>query len=574
VDVDVADHEPRVHAILQRNVDDRKQRIRWDMTLSRYSDEWDDARADGFRLVDQETYSVDGTSYWAAVWVENVEGYRWSAYRSADSATLAERLNRLRGEGYLPIQIDAYATSSGERYSAVWVENADRRDWRVVRDVLPSTFRDYVHTYEKRYRMVDLESYSIRGRPGRPVATPRFAAIWVENVEGRRSAAQYDLSADEFVNRYNRYYDLGYRLVDVERYGLRYAGIWRQNSDLPDWSLRDEVDALITAEREKYDVPGISVTVFQNGQLRYRRGHGYADLSDQEWLDSRHAMRLASTSKAVAGVMLMQAVERAELRIGDRTRAYLPQMPVFHTHTVGDTVSNRSCIRHYDDDLDGFTDEHYDTAREAAAEFWDDALVCTPGRNYYYSTHAYTVFGAVLEDVARDPISELVEDRITNVFGLTTLRAEDRGDSSVHRARIYTWSSLFGNLAVNRDDLSWKVLGGGLEASSYDLARFGARLLTGSILSGTSLTTMWTRPSGTPDQYGYGWNLCTEASRRVAAKAGDQRGAQSYLRIYPDDGIVVAVLINRREGDQSAVRLGRQIGTLVLGTPTGSTSGC
>jgi CubicO group peptidase (beta-lactamase class C family) len=572
LDVDSVSGEPRVHAILQRKPDNRRSRIRWDMTSTRYAEEWEQARSDGLRLVDQETYVVNGIRYWAAVWIENVEGYSWSGYRSADRSTLDAKLAQLRRDGYLPIQFDAYRTDSGLRYSAVWVENTEGRDWRLVHDVRGEVLGDYSQSYEARYRMVDIESYAGEGsRLGRLGAgRQHFAAVWVENLEGRRSSTQFDLSPDGYVNRYNRYYDLGYRLVDVERYGTRYAAIWRQNSELPDWSLRDEVDALVATEREEYAVPGISVSIFQNGVLRYRRGHGYADTASGEWLDSRHVLRLASTSKAVAGVLLMGAVERGELGVNDRTRQYVPQMPSFHTHTVGDAVSNRSCVRHYDDDLDGFTDEHFETARAAAAEFWDDALVCTPSTSYSYSTHAYTVFGATLEAVVGDPIAEIVRDRITEGEGLTTLRPEDRGDESVRRARLYG----FANFSVSRDDLSWKVLGGGLESSSYDLARFGVKLLAGDILSSTSLATMWTRPTPSLNQYGYGWDLCSEGGRRVVAKAGEQNGAKSYLRMYPDDGIVVAVLMNRRWGDHSAVRLGRRIGSLVLGTPAGSSTGC
>jgi CubicO group peptidase (beta-lactamase class C family) len=571
LDFDALSGEPRVHAILQRRLDDRRTRIRWDMTSTQFASEWAQARADGFRPIDQETYIANGVRYWAAAWIENVEQYRWSGYWAADRSTLDARVAQLRRDGYLPLQIDAYRTDSGLRYSALWIENADGRDWRLVRDVRGEAFRAYAEAYQARYRMVDIESYAGEGsRLGRLGAgRQQFAAIWVENLEGRRWSAQFDLSDEGYVNRYNRYNDLGYRLVDVERYGTQYAGIWRQNSDLPDWPLRDEVDALVSDEREEYAVPGVSVSIFQDGVLRYRRGHGYADTAG-EWLDSRHVLRLASVSKAVAGVLLMQAIERGELTITARTRQYLPQMPTFHRHTVGDTVSNRSCIRHYNDFLDGFTDEHFETARQAAEEFWDDPLVCTPSSSYLYSTHAYTVFGAALEAVVGDPISEIVRDRITTPERLATLRPEDRGDESVRRAELYG----FANLRVGRDDLSWKVLGGGLESSAFDLARFGALLLAGDIISDTSLTMMWTRPSTTNDQYGYGWNLCSEVGRRVVAKAGEQQGAKSYLRIYPDDGIVVAVLMNRRWGDQSAVRLGRRIGSLVLGSPAGSSTGC
>ena len=62
-----------------------------------------------------------------------------------------------------------------------------------------------------------------------------------------------------------------------------------------------------------------------------------------------------------------------------------------------------------------------------------------------------------------------------------------------------------------------------------------------------------------------------DAHRRVW-KSGSQRGADSYLQLFPDDGIVVAVLSNRRgasDGDpdgHDTSDVGRDIGTLILGS--------
>jgi len=49
-----------------------------------------------------------------------------------------------------------------------------------------------------------------------------------------------------------------------------------------------------------------------------------------------------------------------------------------------------------------------------------------------------------------------------------------------------------------------------------------------------------------------------------ASKAGGQPGAKSYLRVYPDDGIVVAVLSNRWMGGHSAAGLSKKIGEAML----------
>ena len=48
----------------------------------------------------------------------------------------------------------------------------------------------------------------------------------------------------------------------------------------------------------------------------------------------------------------------------------------------------------------------------------------------------------------------------------------------------------------------------------------------------------------------------------MVAKSGAQTGASSYIRIYPDKGIVITILSNQRGHDTP--QLGRDIGTLML----------
>ena len=49
--------------------------------------------------------------------------------------------------------------------------------------------------------------------------------------------------------------------------------------------------------------------------------------------------------------------------------------------------------------------------------------------------------------------------------------------------------------------------------------------------------------------YGYGWDVGNgPGGVRLVGKSGAQPGARSYLRVYPDDGVVVAVLTNRKGG--------------------------
>jgi CubicO group peptidase (beta-lactamase class C family) len=58
----------------------------------------------------------------------------------------------------------------------------------------------------------------------------------------------------------------------------------------------------------------------------------------------------------------------------------------------------------------------------------------------------------------------------------------------------------------------------------------------------------------------------------VVAKSGAQNGARSYIRIYPDEDIVIVVLTNRKEGGHDPRGLAIAIGALMLNSMAGEGS--
>lgn len=545
----------RVGSVWQKNLDGRAWKEKRNLTSAQFSAEWNSAVAAGMRLVEQETYVVSGDRLYAGIWVKNTEGLSWASHRGQTNSQFLASFNAHRDAGLMPVDYDEYATSDGLRYNTAWVQAPAGTSWKLYRGLSSSAYGTKFSELSGDYRVLAFDSLKYG-------ASQRYAGIWVENTNDRGWAARRDMNAKYFDNYWHQYADKGYRLVGYNRYetaaGTRYAGIWRQNSARPDWSLRSSVDARVATELAK-GVPGISVAVYQNGQPVYLRGFGDADVADDTWMDATHVGSLASVSKAVAGVLTLRMQRQGDLDLGDETRDWVPTMPAFHTHTVGELLSNRGCVRHYVSGLDDQAGDSFSTALAASQQIWNDALVCNPSgdTDYNYSTHGYTFLGAALEAAGGDDIKDLVRKRLTTPFGLGTLGPQNFS-SSVHRMSIYS------NGEVSTPNNDWKVLGGGLDSSATDLARFGAKLIGGQILNAEDRAELWTAPNAANPNYAYGWDLGSEDGTQVVAKGGSWTGNLAYLRLYPQKGISVAVMMNSRAGDWSAGQLGRDIGSLVL----------
>ncbi|WFE27243.1 serine hydrolase [Solwaraspora sp. WMMD791] len=570
IDADVTANGARFAPVFQYNTDGRDWRVRVAMDSDRFDREFAQAKRDRMRIVDFETYVVDDTRFYAAVWVQNLEWYGWSMRYGLTEAEF-DAYYREQRKLRLPIDVDIYRTGAGTRYALIWVDNAESLDWRLHRTLTRDDYQGKVETYRSTLRSLVVDSASTDDGQ-------RYAGIWVQN-DHRGWWVRSDLTWQQYLNWWNRYVDEGYRLINFERYdtadGVRYAGVWRQNSDRPHWKPRRMVDALITDELDSLDMPGISVAVMQDGEVRYLRGFGHADVDQDVWLDSRHVMRIASVAKGIAGVLTIRLDEQGVIDRDDPVADTIAGLPAHHTYSVEQVVSNRGCVRHYSatEAADGadpadvaqwqaedatLGSSWYASATAAAPVFWGSDLVCPVG-SANYSTHGYTILGAALEGATGRPVADLLVDELTGPYGLGTLRAEDVSDTSVRRTTLYDLA----NDELAPDEVSWKVLGGGMESSVSDLAVFGDKLIDEQILSGESLDAMWV---DTGWGYAYGWSIDSEAGQRRIGKNGGADGSTAYLQMYPDAGITVAVLMNRADGvdDNRAEALGKAIGTLAL----------
>lgn len=557
IEVDEIDGVQRVGAVWQKNTDGRGWVERRNLTSDAFHTLWDDLRIKGFRLIDQDTYTLDGQQLWAGVWIENKEGLAWASRRNLTNDQFAAEFEDYKKRGYVMVDVEAQSTGSLALYSAIWVINAESLGWVELRNLTDAEFKDKFAELSKGFRMIDVESYRIGN-------TQYYAGIWLENKNGRGWYEYRDMTAKQYGDTWLRLRDEGYRVIDFEAYdtgdGWRYAGIWRQNSARPDWALKDAVDALAQDEFDDENLPSLSIAIARNGAFEYLRGFGEADMDDNIIAHSRTVYRMASISKAICGVLGFRLQQQGAVNLSDQVNDHVAGMPAAYTFTLSQTLSNRSGIGHYDE-YDGVSGD-YTNARDAAEAIWEQTNSLPfgpPGSTYKYSTHAYTFFGAGVEGATGQSIFNLMPNTLTNPFALNSLRIENRDVPDKFRASLYDSD----NDEVGADNSEWRVCGGGMESSAYDLARFGIKTMNGAILNAGSRAAMWTAPDGLSN-YAYGWNTGVEQGTQVVAKDGIQLGSRTYMRMYPELGIVIVVLTNRRDGGHDPIQLAKDIGALMV----------
>ena len=565
VDVNPDGRQVTYSMVWQENVDRRGWAEHRNLTSDEYHDLWQRYADRGWRPLDVEGYTIDGRLLYAGIWIENREGLAWSSMRNLTSAEYADYFEEQREARRRPIDIEAYPTPDGLLYAAIWYENVDEVSWLQLRDMDRDAYQQELETRTgEGYLPIDYETYMAGNEQ-------RYAAIW--EVPANRPAFQIrtDRSQISYANLWRTYRDEGYRIVDFENDAALYGGLWIENADRFQYEGKQELDSIIETYRSDNAIPGISVAILQGGSVLYRRGFGEADQSTPKVAHSETVYSAASVSKVIGSTLAAKLEDEGELWDGtpvdldlsDDTSDYLPDLPGHHTHQVEQLTAHLACIPHYTTSpaIPNIT-THYSTALEAAEDFWDTDLLdsCTPGSSRSYSTPAFTLLGAVLEDVSGRPLSELLQEELFDRYDLDSMRvhfATETPPANYERAVPYNDAGD----ASSYSDNSWKVIGGGIETSTLDLARFGWKVLDGDIVDATARDDrMWVPvdpgcagPGGGTCRNGIGWSLNTYNGRRVAEHDGSWSGARSWLRVYPDDDLVVAVMSNRRGHSPSSL---------------------
>jgi CubicO group peptidase (beta-lactamase class C family) len=565
VEVYDVDGEKKYAVVFRVNTDQRDWRLFHDMSIEEFEQKFDYYNNNSGRLIDQEVYVDDGTPYYSAIWFENIEEMESESFHDMSVIEFNQQFANHKLE-FIPMDFESYVINGVRKYAMAWKRNAKFLNWKFLPEQTQEEFNADYAVLKSNYRLLDVEIY-MKGQ------NKYITSIWVQNKNGRKWQAKTNLNSQQFTNKWYRMNDAGYRMDNFIPYinenGLRYGGIWRQNTDRPDWELKNEIDDLVVDFWEDWNLPSVSVGIAVDGKIVYMRGVGEADVKNKKAAHSRSVYRLASISKAVGGVLTMKLMEKnPDFLLEDFAKwDWLNSLPDGHDYTVGQLLSNRSGIGEYsqfgsDTDNPGF-DAHFDSAWDASQFILSESLDNRIGE-YEYSTHAYTVLGAVLEQVELKNIFDIVEDELTVPYGLSSLGQEFRDEYKAHRVKIYengdkdSEEPPADKVETDRNDITWKTLGGGLESSVWDLLRFGMKLNNEEIISAESIDTMWTDPTpGSTDNdkangnYYYGWNVGQYDSNdgnsyTKASKAGGALGASTYLRVVPEKGITMVVLTNRR----------------------------
>ncbi|MEO1252046.1 MAG: serine hydrolase domain-containing protein [Pseudomonadota bacterium] len=322
-----------------------------------------------------------------------------------------------------------------------------------------------------------------------------------------------------------------------------------------------QANALLETVLEKDGGPGVMAAVVRDGELVWSGAAGFADLEHDIKLTPRHRLRIGSVSKPIAASLALRLVDKGVLSLDDDVSEYVeifsPKGESVSLYQLGTHVSG---VRHYDfsDYAEANNTTYYNSLKDALFHFSDEPLLAPPGEAFTYSSLAYNLLGAALENAAGESYPALVSRYLAAPLGLIDTVADHPLDIIDRRAGFYTVTSanpvfpwMTDGAVINTitRDSSDYYPSGGMLSTAEDLAQFGYAVFMGEFLSEEARRTAITPArlnNGEPIDYSFGWQVYKDAAGAIKAYGhnGETNGGYAVLRVFPDAGLVVAGIAN------------------------------
>ena len=335
--------------------------------------------------------------------------------------------------------------------------------------------------------------------------------------------------------------------------------------------LETKANKLINEHLASDNFLGVTAGLYVENCGTYVSGGGFMSKSDQKRTNSDMLGRIASITKPMTAIAIMQLYEKGILDLDKPIQTYVKEFPkkAKGDITIRHLLKHTSGIPHYSSKWEALSFTHYPTLVNALDAFKDKELVFEPGTQYMYSSYGYTVLGAIIEKVTQMSYGEYMKKHIWDAAGMSNTSLEEKEQKYTNKSRLYIKIKSTYIKSPNTD-LSIIYPAGGVQSTAKDLLKFGEAVLHNKLIKSTTLEMMINATDGMApaigdDPYGFGWAVYDDPKYgKIIQHGGAQPGTSSFFSIFLDRKIVAVVLSNSFGTRQNAFNLSRDIASLSL----------
>lgn len=277
------------------------------------------------------------------------------------------------------------------------------------------------------------------------------------------------------------------------------SSVSAQNSP---WSAA--LDAGLRGAVERKDVPGVVALVTDRERVRYQSAFGVADIATGRPLTADALFRVASMTKPITSLALMQLVEQGRIGLDDPAEKYLPELAglkVFESFDAATgayqlrPASRPATVRHFLTHTSGlaypFTSATWRDFKPRPGETYPfgGPLLFDPGERWHYSTST-DVVGRLVEVVSGQKLEDYFRQHIFAPLEMddTSYTVPEAKGPRMVAQQQRAGERMDGTIELQKPQpglaIAAPIGGGGLASTASDYGRFVRMLLNGGSLDG------------------------------------------------------------------------------------------
>ncbi len=264
-------------------------------------------------------------------------------------------------------------------------------------------------------------------------------------------------------------------------------------------------------------VPGMTLGIMQGDSLVWEAAIGQADRARSVAMNTSHLFPLASISKTMAAVLVLQLVEQGRLRLDDAVLEYLPQ------EKIPESVKIHHLLSHTSEGL--------------------------PQTFFEYSSR-YGLLADVLEKITQKKYYQVME---SNILKPLKMQRSIPGVGAKGYERLSAQIAKPYRLGDNGKILLGYLPSEGLKSSTgmvsciEDLAKYAKGLYQGELLQADTRQKMWTNTQSLARDtlpYGLGWFIGNTEGKKIIWHYGQEACFSTVLMYIPEKDLTFIMLAN------------------------------
>lgn len=319
-----------------------------------------------------------------------------------------------------------------------------------------------------------------------------------------------------------------------------------------------EIEALMA----QWQVPGLSVGVVQNGEVRFLQGFGHRDLARGLDMTANTVLPIGSASKSFTALALGMLADEGVFDWDTPIRAYIPWFKMYDAQ-ISDRVTARDLLCH----RTGLPshDVHGVFCTKTRKEMVEDIRYLQPSADFrtrlQYQNQMVALAGYLVEVVSGKTWEEFVCERVFRKLQMkSSVFSLDEMQKQTEFSKPYG-PGPEGPAETNYIPLNALGPAGSINSSATDMVEYLKLQLGNGKYGGESLVSeanlaqmhasqmlgspyFWKFDEFQSTNYGFGWFVDVYRGHKLISHGGNTRGFSSLVTLLPEKNLGIVALSN------------------------------